>query len=52
MRVQSLEGKIKNITDYGAFVDLGGIDGLVHITDIAWRKISHPSDLLKVGDTS
>ena len=46
-----IEGKIKNITDYGAFVDLGGIDGLVHITDIAWRKISHPSDLLKIGDT-
>ncbi len=45
-----LEGRIKNITDYGAFIDLGGIDGLVHITDIAWRKINHPSDLLKVGN--
>ena len=44
-----LEGKIKNITDYGAFVDLGGIDGLVHITDISWRKINHPSDLLEIG---
>ena len=45
-----LEGRIKNITDYGAFIDLGGIDGLVHITDIAWRKINHPSDLLEVGN--
>ena len=45
-----LEGRIKNITDYGAFIDLGGIDGLVHISDINWRKINHPSDLLKVGD--
>ena len=45
-----LEGRIKNITDYGAFIDLGGIDGLVHITDIAWRRINHPSDLLEVGN--
>ena len=45
-----LEGRIKNITDYGAFIDLGGIDGLIHITDIAWRKINHPSDLLEVGN--
>ena len=45
-----LEGRIKNITDYGAFIDLGGIDGLVHITDIVWRKINHPSDLLEVGN--
>jgi len=45
-----LEGRVKNITDYGAFIDLGGIDGLVHITDIAWRKINHPSDLLEVGN--
>ena len=45
-----LEGRIKNITDYGAFIDLGGIDGLVHITDIAWRKINHPSDLLEIGN--
>ena len=45
-----LEGRIKNVTDYGAFIDLGGIDGLVHITDIAWRKINHPTDLLEVGN--
>ena len=46
-----LEGKIKNITDYGAFVDLGGIDGLVHVTDIAWNKINSPSDILELGST-
>lgn len=45
-----LEGKVKNITDYGVFVDLGGLDGLVHITDISWGRIKHPSDLFKVGD--
>ena len=45
-----IEGRVKNITDYGAFIDLGGIDGLVHITDIAWRKINHPSDLLEIGN--
>ena len=45
-----VEGKVKNITDYGAFIDLGGMDGLVHITDIAWTKINSPSDLLKIGD--
>ena len=45
-----LEGRIKNITDYGAFIDLGGIDGLVHITDVSWRKINHPSDLLEIGN--
>ena len=44
-----LEGKVKNITDYGAFVDLGGIDGLVHVTDISWKKINHPSDILVLG---
>ena len=44
-----LDGKIKNITDYGAFVDLGGIDGLVHVTDISWKKINHPSDILELG---
>ena len=44
-----LEGKIKNITDYGAFIDLGGIDGLVHVTDISWKKINHPSDVLVLG---
>ena len=45
-----LEGVVKNITDYGAFVDLGPIDGLLHITDISWSKISHPSEVLKIGD--
>jgi small subunit ribosomal protein S1 len=45
-----LEGVVKNITDYGAFVDLGGIDGLLHITDIAWGRINHPSEKLSVGD--
>ena len=44
-----LKGKIKNITDYGAFIDLGGIDGLVHVTDISWKKINHPSDVLELG---
>ena len=44
-----LDGRIKNITDYGAFVDLGGIDGLVHVTDISWNKINHPSDILVLG---
>jgi small subunit ribosomal protein S1 len=43
-------GRVKNITDYGAFVDLGGIDGLLHITDMSWGRINHPSDVLKVGD--
>jgi len=43
-------GKVKNITDYGAFVDLGGIDGLLHITDMSWGRVNHPSDVLKVGD--
>jgi len=45
-----LTGTVKNITDYGAFVDLGGIDGLLHITDMSWGRINHPSDVLKVGD--
>lgn len=45
-----MEGLIKNITDYGAFIDLGGIDGLVHLTDLSWGKITHPSQILKVGD--
>src|SRR5579872_4409971 len=44
-----LEGVVKNITDYGAFVDLGGIDGLLHITDIAWRRVNHPSEVLTIG---
>jgi len=45
-----LEGIVKNITDYGAFIDLGSIDGLVHITDIAWKRVNHPSEMLKVGE--
>jgi small subunit ribosomal protein S1 len=45
-----LEGTVKNITDYGAFVDLGGIDGLLHITDMAWGRLQHPSEVVKVGD--
>jgi small subunit ribosomal protein S1 len=45
-----LEGAVKNITDYGAFVDLGGIDGLLHITDMAWGRLQHPSEILKVGE--
>ena len=46
---QIITGSIKNLTDYGAFVDLGGIDGLLHITDISWKRVKHPSELLKVG---
>ena len=45
-----LSGKVKNITDYGVFIDLGGIDGLAHITDISWKKVNHPSDFLNIGD--
>ena len=48
---QILEGVVKNITDYGAFVDLGGVDGLLHVTDIAWKRINHPSEALTVGQT-
>jgi small subunit ribosomal protein S1 len=48
---QVLEGVVKNITDYGAFVDLGGVDGLLHVTDIAWRRINHPSEALSIGQT-
>ena len=47
---QTVSGVIKNITEYGAFVDLGGIDGLLHITDMSWGRINHPSDLLAIGD--
>ena len=47
---QVLTGVVKNITDYGAFIDLGGVDGLLHVTDISWRRINHPSDILKVGE--
>ena len=48
---QVLEGMVKNITDYGAFVDLGGVDGLLHVTDIAWRRINHPTEALTIGQT-
>ena len=48
---QVLQGVVKNITDYGAFVDLGGVDGLLHVTDIAWKRINHPSEALQVGQT-
>ena len=48
---QNLKGVVKNITDYGAFIDLGGVDGLLHVTDIAWRRINHPSEALNVGET-
>jgi len=46
-----LQGVVKNITDYGAFVDLGGVDGLLHVTDISWKRINHPSEALQVGQT-
>jgi small subunit ribosomal protein S1 len=46
---QIIEGTVKNITDYGAFVDLGGIDGLLHVTDIAWRRVNHPTEVLSIG---
>ena len=48
---QVIEGVVKNITDYGAFVDLGGVDGLLHVTDIAWRRVNHPSEVLSIGQT-
>ncbi|WP_338608275.1 30S ribosomal protein S1 [Pelagibacterium nitratireducens] len=48
---QVVEGVVKNITDYGAFVDLGGIDGLLHVTDIAWRRVNHPNEVLAIGET-
>jgi small subunit ribosomal protein S1 len=48
---QQVDGLVKNITDYGAFVDLGGIDGLLHVTDMAWRRVNHPSEIVNVGDT-
>lgn len=48
---QVLPGVVKNITDYGAFVDLGGVDGLLHLTDMAWSRLGHPSEIMKVGDT-
>ena len=46
----TIEGTVKNLTDYGAFIDLGGIDGLLHITDITWKRINHPSEVLNIGD--
>ena len=48
---QVLEGVVKNITDYGAFVDLGGVDGLLHVTDIAWRRVNHPTEVLSIGQS-
>jgi small subunit ribosomal protein S1 len=48
---QVLNGVVKNITDYGAFIDLGGVDGLLHVTDIAWRRINHPSEALQIGQS-
>lgn len=47
---QAVEGTVKNLTDYGAFIDLGGIDGLLHITDMSWGRVNHPSDVLAIGD--
>ncbi|MCC0031639.1 MAG: 30S ribosomal protein S1 [Brucellaceae bacterium] len=48
---QVVEGVVKNITDYGAFVDLGGIDGLLHVTDMAWRRVNHPTEILNIGQS-
>ncbi len=48
---QVIDGVVKNITEYGAFVDLGGVDGLLHVTDMAWRRINHPSEVLNIGET-
>ena len=48
---QTVDGTVKNITDYGAFVDLGGIDGLLHVTDIAWRRVNHPTEVLNIGQS-
>ena len=48
---QKLEGRAKNITDFGVFIDLGGVDGLLHITDLSWGRVNHPSELVKVGET-
>ncbi len=47
---QIVKGVVKNLTDYGAFIDLGGVDGLLHITDMAWKRVKHPSEVLKIGD--
>ena len=48
---QTVEGVVKNITEYGAFVDLGGVDGLLHVTDMAWRRVNHPSEIVSIGET-
>jgi small subunit ribosomal protein S1 len=48
---QTIDGVVKNITEYGAFVDLGGVDGLLHVTDMAWRRVNHPSEILTIGET-
>ncbi len=48
---QVVDGVVKNITEYGAFVDLGGVDGLLHVTDMAWRRVNHPSEILNIGET-
>ena len=48
---QAVDGVVKNITEYGAFVDLGGVDGLLHVTDMAWRRVNHPSEILTIGET-
>src|SRR3546814_2765329 len=48
---QVIDGVVKNITDYGAFVDLGGIDGLLHVTDMSYRRVGHPSELINIGDS-
>jgi len=48
---QAVDGVVKNITEYGAFVDLGGVDGLLHVTDMAWRRVNHPNEILNIGET-
>src|SRR6056297_2885224 len=48
---QILQGVVKNITDYGAFIDLGGVDGLLHVTDISWKRVNHPTEVLQIGQT-
>ena len=48
---ETVDGVVKNITEYGAFVDLGGVDGLLHVTDMAWRRVNHPSEILTIGET-
>ena len=46
-----MEGRVKNITDFGVFIDLGGIDGLLHITDLSWGRVNHPSEMISMDDT-